>query len=220
MNRRILSTAAAALTVFAAPGARALEITYDFAGDVTSVSASLPSLAGATGFAGSYTFESTVAPTGGSDSDFAVFDAVTAFEVSLIGASWAASRGPGPALPEIQVDDAPSAPNDRYGVLARASEGLVGPDADGQSLVFSSFRLDDSTNAVFADALILPLAIDLADFDSSAFFLGFSLDGTVSGELTSLRARPPSAVPLPAALPLLAMGIGAFGVLRRRRAAG
>ena len=30
------------------------------------------------------------------------------------------------AAPEIQVDNAPGAPNDRYGVVSRASEGLTG----------------------------------------------------------------------------------------------
>jgi hypothetical protein len=217
--------AAALLFAFAAPGARALEISYDFAGDVASVSAALTSLAGATSFSGSYSFESTTGPTGGSDSDFAVYNALTAFSVTLFDAGMApiytASRGPGAALPEIQVDDAPLAPGDRYGVLARASEGLVGPDADGQSLVFASFRLDDGSDTVFSDALILPLALDLADFDSSAFFVVFSFDSSVVGTLTSLTRTPPSAIPLPAAAPLLAMGIGAFGLFaRRRRRAG
>jgi hypothetical protein len=204
-----------ALSIAGVVSASATSITYNFAGTVTSVDPAL-----ASGFAvggtltGSYTFESTTSANGGSNSTFAVFDALTALQFQ-IGSYFASSLG----QPEIQVDNDPGGGfHDRYAVLSRASQGLTGPSVGGASLDAFSFRLDDSTDTVFSNALTLPTSLALSSFTSTAFFLFFVDDerrlSIVSGNLTALDQTP-----LPAALPLFASALAAMGVLglRRRR---
>ncbi len=192
--------------------ARAELIVGTFSGVVDSVD---PVLAGTFSagqvLTGTYTFESTTAARGGSNSNFAAFDALTALSFTVGG--YPASSG---GSPEIQVDNAPGAPNDRYAVVSRQSDGLTGPSVNGNDLVYFFFRLDDSTDAVFTDALILPTSISLADFNSTGFFLFFN-DGTtesvVSGHLTSFSLS--SAIPEPAAWAVWLVGLTAAGAVWR-----
>lgn len=190
--------------------ARAELIVGTFSGVVDSVDAPLAgTFSPGQVLTGTYTFESTTAPRTPNSASFAVFDALTALSFKVGG--YAASSG---GAPEIQVDNAPGAPNDRYGVVSRESDGLTGPPVNGNDLIFFGFRLDDSTNTVFSDALILPTSISLADFNSTGFFLSFN-DGTtesvVSGQLTSFSLS--SAIPEPAAWAVWLVGLGAVGAV-------
>jgi hypothetical protein len=229
---------AACLALVVATGApssmQAALITFNFQGTIDSVDSEVgPPFAVGQTLTGSYTFESTTAPTGGSNSSFAVFNALTSLNFSVPGASYSASST---ASPEIQVDNNPTAPNDRYGVVSRASDGLTGAAVNGNPLDAFLFRLDDLTNTVFTDALILPTSISLSDFTSNFFFISFRafdetgepiFDGvdefgdpipvfrTVSGTFDSL-----SSVPEPASLVIwsvIAVSGIAFGYLRRSR---
>jgi hypothetical protein len=205
----VLAPILASAAIFAVAEATAAPVTYSYSGVIDFVD---PALSGgfSTGdlLAGTYTFESTTPARAGSTAAFAVFDAL--LNVSFtIGAYGASSAG----APEIQVDDAPSgAPNDRYAVLARASDGLTGAAVGGLDLSTFGFRLDDSTNAAFSTALTLPEDLSFGAFDSSAFFVFFE-DKLLFGHLTTLERV---AVSEPGIAALLALALAAFGLARQR----
>jgi hypothetical protein len=202
---------AAVMTTFGAASAGADPITISFTGVVTSVSSGLTGAFAVNDLlSGSYTFESTTAPRAGSNSTFAVFDAITDL-IFTLGSYSAATAGSAPNG-EVQVDNDPPFPNvDRYGIVSRASDGLAGADVNGFALGAFGFRLDDASNSVYSDALILPASVNLSDFTSSSFFTFYGGE-LVSGNLTS--ARVVSNVPEPATLGLTMLG---FAVLARRR---
>ena len=191
----------------------AAPVVFNFTGAVDFVD---PALAGtfALGdpFALSYTFESTTAATGGSNSTTAVFNALTALSFTV--GSYAASSG---AAAEIQTGtrDGFAELTDRYAVVSRASDGLTGPAVGGAALDGFILRLDDSTGTVFSDALVLPTAIDLADFDGDFFLLLFR---QTSGAIVTVSGRLDRDVPAPGTVALFAGAtLVAGGWSRRRR---
>ena len=194
-----------------ASDARAALFKVSMTGDVETVSAGLSGVFNTSQtLSVSYLFDSDASPRAGSNSQFAFYDALVGFSFAIGGYS-ASSSG----ASEIQVDNNPPAPfSDRYGVVSRASQGLTGADVNGLALDAFSFRLDDSTNAVFSDALDLPTMLSLSLFDSSGFFAFFESGELVSGRFTNLTI---SQVPLPAALPLFGAGLAALGLSRRRK---
>jgi hypothetical protein len=205
---------AVVMMTLGAAAAEALPITISFTGEVSGVSGGLGG-AFSVGdlLSGSYTFESTTAPRVGSDANGAVYDAVTDVVFS-IGSYSAATAGPAPNG-EIQIDNDPPTPFvDRYALVSRVTDGLVGAPANGQPLIAFGFRLDDTSNTVFSTALTLPSGLELSDFTSSGFFAFFGTE-LVEGTLTSITVEPPSAgVPEPTTLGLTLLG---FAVLARRR---
>lgn len=170
------------------------------------------------GLTGSYVFDSSTVARAGSNSTFAVFDALKSLNFSM-GSYTGSSLG----APEIQIDNNPPSPDvDRYALVARASSGLSGPSVAGNALNTFGIRLDDSTNSVFSTALVLPTNLSLSSFNNRQFFVFFgdlSDPRVVSGTLTGLTF---TAVPEPGAFTLAFTGLAVLGAsqaIRRRRSA-
>ena len=89
----------------------------------------------------------------------------------------------------------------------------------GKPLIPNFFQLRlYSENTETLDSADFPASIDLAGFSSTNWTLRFADNGgQVVGSMTRvLEDSDVSAVPLPAGLPLLAAGLFAFGLMRRR----
>jgi len=211
LRRTPFFAAAALLAVCVAP-LSAAPITFTFTGIVDNVDPALASdFAPGDAFTMSYTFESTTPARVGSDSTFAVFDALTSTDFTLN-----AYAGSATGSEEIQVDNDPPFPNvDRYSAGPGAGSTKIGPQVNGLDLASFFVRLDDSTNTVFSDALILPLSLSLSDFTSAGFAVFFANDigdiFVVDGHITTL-------VPEPTSMMLALVGVVAVaGYARRRR---
>ena len=90
---------------------------------------------------GSFSYDTSTAARAGSNSNFAVFDALTS--LSVTAGSYSASLSSALPVPEIQVDNDPGGTDhDRFGIVSRASDGLTGPDNSGLSLNAFLLRLD------------------------------------------------------------------------------
>lgn len=207
---------AGCVVLLGANSANAVPVTLYFTGSLDFVDAALGGtfVTGQT-LTGSYTFESTTAARAGSTSNSAVYDALSNINFDINGYTGASS-----GAPEIQVDNDPGLPfHDRYAVVSRVSDGLIAADVNGNAATFFGFRMDDSTDTVFSDALTLPTSLLLSSFDVNGFFMFFSNPSTqdgfsISGHLTALDTT----VPEPTSMLLLLSGL-AGGAISRRKAA-
>lgn len=192
---------------------QAAPITINFTGTVTGVGAGVASdFSIGDPLSGSLTYESTTVAVGGSTSTTAVFNALTAMSFTIGGYSASGAGGP-----DVQMgnQDGVGELTDRFAALSRASDGLTGADVNGLPLFAFGIRLDDTSGAVFSDALILPTSLDLADFDITNFFLFFDgFNQLVNGSITSLSVV---GVPEPAMLALFGAGVLGAGLAARRR---
>lgn len=200
---------------FACAAGFASAATLNFAGTVSN---GLGSIAGGAALSGQLVYDETTTARAGSNSNQAVFDAVTSmsFLVGGFGSSFLSAAGG----PEIQIDNDLPADPDRFGLTSRVSDGLGAALLDGTyNLSGFSFRADDSTKTIYSDALTLPGTVNLADFTSASFFVFFTDSShnvlTVDGTLTKLETIAP--VPVPAALPMLLGAFATFGILGWRR---
>jgi hypothetical protein len=188
-------------------------IAYTATGEVTFVSGELvsPVVAVRDLFLATWLVDSTVTAQTGGTSNQASFDALTALTL-LVGGFNAASGGP----QEIQVDN-DVAGLDRYGVVSTSVAAPI--TINGHALNIFSLNLTDSTKTVFSDALILPLGLNLASFDGTAFEFKFDHGLSISGIITDLSVDGIVAVPGPivgAGLPGLILASGGLLALARR----
>ncbi|MFO1091588.1 MAG: VPLPA-CTERM sorting domain-containing protein [Hyphomicrobiales bacterium] len=207
---RLSFVATLAFGFFVAP---ADATTINFSGTVTSGTGSISN--GDT-LTGSLTYDETAVARAGSDSQFAYFDAITAFSFSIGGFGSSLSNPTGAS--EIQIDNNPGVPNhDRFAAISTVAGGFAPAQLDGVfDLNAFGFRVDDSTDTVFSDALLLPTALSLANFDSGSFFIFFKdSDNSIGGTIDSLETV--SSIPLPAGLPLFATGLAGLGLATKRR---
>jgi hypothetical protein len=160
-------------------------------------------------FSATISYESTTANLG--DATFGTFNALLSLNVTA-GAFVATSS----AAAELQIDNNPGGgDHDRFAIVSRKADGLTGTNNGVPANLFF-LRLDDSTDSVFSTASVLPTALSLAGFDSNGFSIFFlNSDSSISGHITGISR--PSEVPLPAALPLFLTGLGALGLLSRRK---
>jgi len=189
----------------------AAQITFTASGTVDFVDPALSgTFAPGQSFAMTYTFESTTPPRAGSDSTVAVFDAMVSQSFTLDSYSGSAT-----GAEEIQIDNDPPFPfNDRYSPGPGAGSTIIGANVDGLSLASFYFRLDDSTNTAFSDALILPTSLSLSSFTSATFSVDF-LD--INNEVHSVTGTITSLVPEPTSLVLGLLGACGVAMVYRRK---
>lgn len=205
---------AALLISFSSLIARADIITITFSGTVDFVDPFIGSqFSVGQSLTGSFSFDSTALPRPGSDNQFAVYDSLTNLNFTID--SYAASSS---GAPEIQVDNDPPAPfSDRYAVVSRDTDGLVGPNVNGFQLTSFAFRLDDLQNSAFSSALTLPTSLDNNLFENRQFFL-FFVDGSIDQGASvsgTLDVANVTAVPVPPGIVLGLVGIGCLAIRRR-----
>ncbi|WP_272005452.1 VPLPA-CTERM sorting domain-containing protein [Roseovarius sp. ZX-A-9] len=98
--------------------------------------------------------------------------------------------------------------------------GLNDVPSDGQYYDRISFIIRDSTAAAFSST-VFPNPLVLADFDAPTMLFTSSTTASarerIDFRFTDLTVRAPSAVPLPAGLPLLLGGMGLLALVRRRK---
>jgi hypothetical protein len=208
--RRILITIGGALALgFAGFGASATQLSYSFAGTLTS---SFGSLSAGDAFSGTYTIESSIVATGTSTTSSSVFNNLVS--ASLVVGSFSATIGPGAGLPELQQDNLPGA--DRYSLVGRNPVGSS--TIGGLAISVFGFRLDDTTGTAISDALTLLTNPNLANFSSNSFFIFFGSPLSPDFQVVSGYIEPPDAASCcsRARHARLACGLIGVGLSRRK----
>ena len=218
-----LMVAAAATTT-----AQAAAVTYYFGGTLDSVDAGLPSLSIGNSFTGSFTFESTSVnrnsfplPYVGDygDSSFAI-------EGTVNGHSFLSTTTSTCSLNCVAIsvyDEAPTLVDffqvANFGLRGEGVLPVTGPNLDGIPPSFLLLQLGDQSGAVF-NSVALPSNLALSSFDDTRFlivFEGIGQQARASGPLTYLSTTAPP-IPEASTSAMLAVGLGALALMRRRKA--
>jgi hypothetical protein len=184
--------------------------------------------------AATYTYDFTAAYAfgGGTNAASTIVDTAAGFSTlsgtlvlddTLVSAA-ATSATYGPAsitINEFAIGDAGTLDGtrvDNIGIFDQFA-ALNSVPSDGQYYDRIAFIIRDSTAAAFSSTAF-PNPLVLGDFDIPFLFFTSSSTGArerIDFRFTDLTLRAPSAVPLPAGLPLLLGGMGLLALVRRRK---
>jgi hypothetical protein len=212
-----------ALLGLGAPPARAALVDVTVTGVVTAVGTAVdppfgPFVAGQA-MSATLTYDSeTPGPT--------VIGTSKSYPFAVVGGTYAIGSYVGSAITgSVGISDDDPSSNDRFRLRGTGlSSATIPPD---HVPLFFEIRLEDATQAVF-DSLALPLALNLGDFTSAIWRLGFTpvvigdfestafVEGTLSTLEVTVREGP-ARVPGPAALTALVLAAGSALLRGARR---
>ena len=219
---------AAALLSASAP-APAEPVTYAFTGVFDVPNGSLDIYTD-TSFQGSFTYDPDIPPLPEAQAGAANYDALIAFDLEILDVpspeSFALRVGLAAGAPtaQIGIDEATNgAPSDAFKIIAATGPRGFIESPFPWNFFLLILTLERISGSVFDDALSLPPALALGDFDRTHVRLlldsEFATDPlVVDGRITSLELidTPPIGVPEPGTLELLAIAAGVLSVVLGR----
>lgn len=208
---------AVACALMVAVSAQAVPLTFNFGGTLVVVTA-LPSLSVGDSFTGSFTIESTALDSDPSPAVGVYYEGFS-IEATVGGYSFSSSNAASGCLQcgAVSIEQ----PNVFGGTTFNAANSylstapVTGPSVDGLSPFGLRLVLNGrSVSVLNSDAL--PLALEVSSFPERDFFFNFADDSGNRGFAVGVLnfAQP---VPEPATTAMLALGLGALALVRRRK---
>lgn len=219
---------AAALLLSSAP-VHADPVTYAFTGVFDVPNGSL-NIYTDTSFQGSFTYDPAIPPLPQAQAGAASYDALMAFDLEVVDVprpdDFAVRVGltAGAPTEQIGIDEATNgAPSDAFRIFASTGPRGFIDSPFPWNFFLVIFELERVSGSVFDDALSLPQALDLGDFDRTHVRLLLDSQSAtgplvVDGRITSLQQidTPPIGVPEPGTLELFALAAGGLAAVGRR----
>ena len=204
--------------------AQAASVTYTFGGTLDSVARGLPFLAVGDSFIGSFTFEST-SPDVSASAGQSIYPEGFSINATVNGYSFSSNSNLSdcPACGDVAVANDSNTFSDIFFVKNNAGFAAVtGPHVNGFVPYDLTVQLFDFSGVVF-NSNALPSNLVLSAFDYRRFsisFLDANGNGTgAGGALTDLTLVTAAPVPEASTSAMLALGLGALAVVRRRKVA-
>ncbi len=176
MNQTKVLTTTLLISVALSIPCNAALVTLSFTATVSDVPAALASqFTVGDAVVGSYTFESTTAPTGSN-----YLFAVTTFNVGIAGYAISANR-----LGDIGITNGST---DSYLEVALSNGAAVG----GQTPELHAIQLNDPTGTALSDTSLPVLPPDLSKFSNARFTVDFSQGSRLTAQMNTFVPEPSS----------------------------